>query len=189
MALKRLGDAGRIIAARAEAETDVARLRMLARQGHEADSKLALNAVYRRIARQIPGDPESERWLGLQDFAGGRIGLARRHLAQVVNTPFADHEANSAYGEILQQAGERDAARFHFRRALEQVDAVPDPPVSVRVARAQLLNRLGESGRALALMAALLEERPADPGLRADYANLLMDNKQYDQARRILAGR
>ena len=37
-------------------------------------------------------------------------------------------------------------------------------------------------------LAALVGERPADPGLRADYANLLMDNKMYDQARRVLSG-
>src|SRR6185436_2778362 len=119
------------------------------------------------------GDPEAERWLGLQDFAAARTSLARRHLAQVVNTPVADYEVNSAYGEILLQAGERDAAQFHFRRALQQVQAVPDRSVATRVARAQLLNRVGESGQALALMATLMAERPADPGLRADYANLL----------------
>jgi Flp pilus assembly protein TadD len=187
VALKRPDDVGRLIAARAEVETNVARLRKLAKQGLEADSKVALAAVYGRIARQVPGDPEAERWLGLQEFASGKTGLARRRLAQVVNTPVADHEVNSAYGEILLQAGERDAAKFHFRRALEQIQGVSDQSVPVRVARAQLLNRLGESGQALSLMAALVAERPSDPGLRADYANLLMDNKLYDQARQVLS--
>jgi Flp pilus assembly protein TadD len=187
VALKRTDEVGRIVAARAENETDIGRLRRLAKQGLEVDSKVALAAVYGRIARQIPGDPEASRWLGLQDYAGGRTGLARRHLAQVVNTPVADHEVNSAYGEILQQAGERDAARFHFRRALAQIEALPEQPVYIRVARAVLLNRLGESRQALSLMAGLVAERPADPGLRADYANLLMDNKLYEQARQILS--
>ena len=189
IALKRMDEAGRVIAARAEGERNVARLRALARQALDTDSKPALKAVYERIAREVPGDPDAARWLGLADFAGGRTALARRHLARVIETPAADHEVNSAYGEILQQAGERDAARFHFRRALQQIEAAADQPVPLRVARAQLLNRLGESGQALALMAALVQERPADPSLRADYANLLMDNKLYDQARRILSVR
>lgn len=189
IALKRMDEAGRVIAARAAGERDVARLRALARQAHDTDSKPALKAVYERLVAEVPGDPDAERWLGLADFAGGRTALARRHLARVIETSAADHEVNSAYGEILQQAGERDAARFHFRRALQQIEAVPDQAVPLRVARAQLLNRLGESGQALALMAALVEERPADTGLRADYANLLMDNKLYDQARRILSVR
>ena len=189
IALKRMGEAGRVIAARAEGERDVKRLRALARQALDADVKPALKAVYERIAREAPGDPDAARWLGLADFAGGRTALARRHLARVIETPVADHEVNSAYGEILQQAGERDAARFHFRRALQQIEALPDQAVYHRVTRAQLLNRLGESRQALALMAALVEERPTDPGLRADYANLLMDNKLYDQARRILSVR
>ncbi len=188
VALKRTEEAGRLIAARAEVETDIGHLRKLAKQGLEADSKVALAAAYGQIVRRLPGDPEAVRWLGLQEFAGGRTALARRHLAQVVETPFADREVNSAYGEILLQAGDRDAARFHFRRALEQLEAAGDPAVWARVARAQLLNRLGQSGQALAQMAALIQERPADPGLRADYANLLMDNKLYDQARRILSG-
>jgi lipopolysaccharide biosynthesis regulator YciM len=187
-ALKRTQEAGRIIAARAAVENDIGRLRKLARQGLDADSKVALATVYGKIARQIPNDPEASRWLGLQDFASGRSGLARRHLAQVVETPLADHEVNSAYGEILLQANERDAARFHFRRALEQLEASRDRSVATRVARAQLLNRLGDTNQALALMAALVGERPSDPGLRADYANLLMDNKLYDQARRVLSG-
>ncbi len=136
----------------------------------------------------MPSDPEAARWLGLQEFASGRTAGARRYLAQVVDTPLADHEVNSAYGEILLQAGERDAARFHFRRALDQLEAGRDRSVATRVARAQLLNRLGDTTQALALMAALVGERPADPGLRADYANLLMDNKLYDQARRVLSG-
>ncbi len=189
IALKRMDEAGRVIIARAEGERDVTRLRALARQALDTDSKPALKAVYERLAREVPGDPDAERWLGLSEFAGGRTALARRHLARVVETPAADHEVNSAYGEILLQAGERDAARFHFRRALQQVEAVPDQAVPLRVARALLLNRLGESGQALALMAALVQERPTDTGLRADYANLLMDNKLYDQARRILSVR
>lgn len=184
-----MDEAGRVIVARAEEERDVTRLRALARQALDTDSKPAMKAVYERLAREVPGDPEAERWLGLAEFAGGRTALARRHLARVVETPAADHEVNSAYGEILLQAGERDAARFHFRRALQQIEAVPDQAVPLRVARAQLLNRMGESGQALALMAALVQERPTDPGLRADYANLLMDNKLYDQARRILSVR
>lgn len=186
--LKRTDEAGRVIAARAEVENDVGRLRKLAKQGLEADSKAALALVYGKIARQVPSDPEAARWLGLQDFASGRSGLARRHLAQVVETPFADQEVNSAYGEILLQAGDREAARFHFRRALQQLEATREQSIATRVARAQLLNRLGETNQALALMAALVGERPADPGLRADYANLLMDNKLYDQARRVLSG-
>ncbi|MBM3549002.1 MAG: hypothetical protein FJX54_18835 [Alphaproteobacteria bacterium] len=187
VALKRTDEVGRIVAARAENETDIARLRKLAKQGLEVDSKVALAAVYGRIARQAPGDPEAARWLGLNDYASGRTGLARRQLAQVVNTPVADHEVNSAYGEILLQAGERDAARFHFRRALEQIEAVSEQPVYLRVARAVLLNRLGEARQALSLMEALVAERPADPGLRADFANLLMDNKLYDRARQVLS--
>ena len=121
--------------------------------------------------------------------AEGRQAAARRHLAAVVDTPLADHEVNAAYGEILLAAGEREAARFRFRRALEQMSAIPNPPHSVRVSRALMLNRLGESGQALSQMAALLAERPGDANLRADYANLLMDNKLYDQARRVLSGR
>ncbi len=187
-ALRRTEEAGRVIAARAEVENDLGRLRKLARQGVEADSKAALAVVYGKIARQVPSDPEAARWLGLQEFASGRTAGARRYLAQVVDTPLADHEVNSAYGEILLQAGERDAAKFHFRRALDQLDAARDRSVSTRVARAQLLNRLGDTTQALAVMAALVGERPADPGLRADYANLLMDNKMYDQARRVLSG-
>jgi len=186
VALKRTDEVGRIVAARAENETDIGRLRKLAKQGLEVDSKVALAAVYGKIARQVPGDPEAERWLGLQDYANGRTGLARRHLAQVINTRAADHEVNSAYGEILLQAGERDAARFHFRRALEQLEATSDQSVPSRVARAQLLNRLGDTSRALSLMEALVAERPSDAGLRADYANLLMDNKLYDRARQVL---
>lgn len=189
IALKRMEEAGRIIAARAENETDVPRLRRLARQGLDTDRREALKVVYGRLARAVPGDPEAERWLGLADVAEGRPGLARRHLAQVIDTPVADHEVHYAYGEILFQASEKDAARFHFRRALDQIDAMPEQPVPLRVVRAQLLNRLGDSGPALALMAALVAERPADPGLRADYANLLMDNKLYDKARQVLSGR
>ena len=187
-ALKRSEEAGRVVTARAEVENDLGRLRKLAKQGLEADSKAALTVVYGKIARQVPSDPEAARWLGLQEFASGRTAGARRYLAQVVDTPLADYEVNSAYGEILQQAGERDAAKFHFRRALDQLDAARDRSVASRVARAQLLNRLGDTTQALALMAALVGERPADPGLRADYANLLMDNKLYDQARRVLSG-
>jgi lipopolysaccharide biosynthesis regulator YciM len=188
VALRRSDEAGRLIAARAEGERDLPKLRRLARQALEVDSKPALRAVYGRIVREVPNDPEANRWIGLAEFGEGRAASARRYLAVVADTALADHEVNAAYGEILLQAGDREAARFRFRKALEQMTAIPDPPPAIRVSRALMLNRLGDSAQALSQMAALLAERPSDANLRADYANLLMDNKLYDQARRVLAG-
>jgi len=187
MALKRFDEAGRLVEARAERVTDLAGLRDLARIALDTDRKPALKAIYARIARQAPGDPEAERWLGLNAVADSRTAEARRHLASVVDTPVADYEVNAAYGELLHQANQREPAKTYFRRALQQISAIRNPALPLRVTQATLLNRLGDSAQALALMADLVKERPADRALRADYANLLMDNKLYDQAKRVLA--
>jgi thioredoxin-like negative regulator of GroEL len=187
IALKRFDHAGRLIEARAERTTDLDGLRRLVRVALDTDRRPAIKAVYTRIARQAPGDPEAERWLGLNAVAESRTAEARRHLAAVVGTAAADYEVNAAYGELLHQANQRDSAKVYFRRALEQIAAISDPALPLRATQAALLSRLGEASQALALMADLVKERPADRNLRADYANLLMDNKRYDEAKRLLA--
>lgn len=160
----------REVAAIAEASRD---------RGHVIKAWLA-------FLRIKPSNPEAHRTLGLIAYDEGRLIDAERHLGAFLSGGDGDHETNYFYGEVLTRTDRAAQAMPFYRRALDQLMAKPKREFLEEVARASLLRRLGKVEDAVELMAALLDQRPTDRSLRADFADLLIQKGDLRRARTVL---
>ncbi|MBM3567716.1 MAG: tetratricopeptide repeat protein, partial [Alphaproteobacteria bacterium] len=190
-ALVRLRDGRRLAAAiegRIAAGAGVEELRQLARLGEqESQLRPALGALQALLAKQ-PDDAPALAQAGRIAFYLNRRNEARDALARLLARAPGDYQSNFIYAEVLAAEKRIAAARPHFQRALELVRAEPVQTYPMRLTEAQTLQRLGRREEALAAFKDLVEERPRDASLRADYVAALLDAGRTAEARQMLTG-
>lgn len=117
-------------------------------------------------------------------IAGGRPGEAIQQLDQVEFLP--DAEAQFWLAQALAEAGEIETARAKyqqlggmkgFRRALD-----------ARLGEARMLEALGQSSQAAAVLEALAAEPDAQPSTSLDLARIYVSDRKFEPALRVLDG-
>ena len=119
-----------------------------------------------RLAAAGQASPQMRRDLAWTALGARRIGEARGHAAALLTAMPGDAATLSLAGEIEQADGKSAAARGLFARALAATPIAPD----TAAARAGLLERLGRTREALALVRTL----PDDAARRSREARLLI---------------
>jgi tetratricopeptide (TPR) repeat protein len=180
--------AARILAARIPRETQPDLAQRLGELAQAAQRPDLARLAFDRLFLLEPSRPAAQRQAGLNAFAEGDTARARDLLQRYLAGSPGDWEAHYALGETLIRLRERAAARAEHEAALAAIDALRDPPVAARAARAYSLYRLGRNDEALAAFARLLREQPANRDLRADYAGVLLELGRTSQARAVLEG-
>lgn len=168
--------------------TSTEQLRRLAHFSARAgDAALERRALERLAA--AGGGPEAQRRLGALAYLRRDMDAAERHLSDFVAATGGDHEAWTLLGDIAAKRRDAAGARQHYAEALRSLQASGDKSFQTRMARANLLHRLGRDAEAREAYEELVAERPEHRSLRADYVAMLMKQGALVQAREVLAGR
>ncbi|WPZ33485.1 tetratricopeptide repeat protein [Thalassobaculum sp. OXR-137] len=165
---------------------DPDRLRALARTAENTRDRGLITAAWRAVLNAAPADTEAQRTLGLIAYDEGRLIDAERLLAAYLANGEGDYEANYYYADTLARTDRSAQAMPFYRKAHAQLMKIEPRDFTQEVARANLLRRLGRTEEAVALMDRLVRERPGDEGLRADFADLLIQTGDLRRARSIL---
>jgi tetratricopeptide (TPR) repeat protein len=164
-------------------------LRLLAQLAARAgDSELERRALERLVAAG-GGGPDADRRLGTLAYQRRDMGAAERHLSAFAAATGGDYETQMLLGDIATRRRDRAGAQQHYAEALRLLEVSGSRSFRARTVRANLLHRLGRDDEAVRLYEALLEERPEDRNLRADYVAALIKEGALRRAREVLAGR
>jgi Flp pilus assembly protein TadD len=142
---------------------------------------------WRKIYAANRQDPDAARELGLLLFANRHYSEAQQVLVQARQNDPNDYRVNMAYGEILQQQRKKREAQSYFRQAITQVSENTNKDDWQEQDRARLLYRSNRINESIALFRDLLEKNPDNKSLRAELAGILIEQKQYQDANRLLA--
>lgn len=161
-------------------------LRDLARTAEGTRDRALIVTTWQAVLRAAPADREAQRTLGLIAYDEGRLIDAERLLGAYLANGDGDYEANYYFADTLARTARPAEAMPFYRRAHGQLTAIEPRDFTQEVLRANLLRRLGRTNDAVELMDALVRQRPEDDGLRADYADLLIEIGDLARARTIL---
>lgn len=162
------------------------RLRNLARIAESTRDRGLITAAWRAVLSAAPADAEAQRTLGLIAYDEGRLIDAERLLGAYLANGEGDYEANYYYADTLARTNRSAQAMPFYRRSHAQLTKIEPRDFTQEVARANLLRRLGRTDDAVELMDKLVRQRPEDEGLRADFADLLIESGDLRRARSIL---
>jgi predicted Zn-dependent protease len=161
-------------------------LRGLAKLAVQEDLQDVATEAYGALLARRPQDPEAAGWLGRIAYAEGRREDALGLIAITLGKDADNYQSHYIYGELLYADERRNEALPYLRRALELINAVPEPGIEMRLAKGQTLFRLGRTDEAIEVYARLYAERGGDPAIRADYGSLLIDARDLERARAVL---
>ncbi len=178
----------RLILTRAiEESQDAAQLRRYIRRADQVGfTDLALVAS-RRLLEIDPDDPDMLRRLGLLAYQEERWDDAYELLGRYLKHSEGDYEANFFYAELLTRKQKTLLAIPYYRRVVQILEREPKLDMRKAVVRAQSLYRVGEHDRALLAFRELLGAHPENRELRADFATVLLEIGEIDQAGEVLA--
>ncbi|PWC43139.1 tetratricopeptide repeat protein [Azospirillum sp. TSO22-1] len=177
---------GAAVRAAVPGERDPEKLRRWARLAEREKQTAAAGEAWRAVLALRPDDAEALRQVGMTAYGEARFADAERTLGRLLARSEGDYEANYFLGEALVAQKRPKEAEPFLRRALAQVQAMPNRSDAVRQTEANLLHRLGRIDESVALFGALLRARPNDRQLRADYAAMLIENRRLEEARHVL---
>lgn len=177
----------RALAQEIDRESDAARLRKLATITREEDvTELAENA-WLKVYKVNSGDDEAAKELGLIMFGQKRYTDAQTYLEQYLhNHPMQtnkDYRINYAYAEILQHKQKHDEAQPYYAQALSDIHG---SDLTASLDQARLLYRNNRPDESIALYRKLLNEHPDNKTVRADFAEMLIESKKFDEASLVL---
>ncbi len=142
---------------------------------------------FKNVLAHNPGDPDAQRFLGLQAFGRGHSSEAEPLLtAYLKQTGKTDIEVEYTLGEIMWHKKLYDKALAYYAKAMNAIEAKPQAPFEDRVMQAHILYRQKKTDKSLQLFRKLVSEKPANKMLRADFANILIEMKQYQEAEELM---
>ncbi|MEQ8395811.1 tetratricopeptide repeat protein [Thalassobaculum sp.] len=165
---------------------DVDALERLARTAETTRDRPLIISAWKAVRSVAPSHSTANRELGLIAYDESRLIDAERYLGAFLANGPGDFEANYFYGEVLLRTNRKDQAGPFYQRAYDQLTATENRDFYLDVSRANILRRLGRRDEAARLMAELLENRPDDRALRADFADLLIEMGNFERARYVL---
>lgn len=100
--------------------------------------------------------------------------------------PYA-YEAYFVYAELLRREHQEEEMRTYYKASLDALDATPhDMDAEILSRQAQSLVWIGKTDEGLKKFREAIEHYPDNDILRADYANTLIEIRDYDTAHNVL---
>ncbi len=176
-----------ILAQEVERETDAARLKRLATLGEQAGIQDAKDKGWLKVHALDPDDDDGLRYVSLREAGANHYEAALPLLRRALRKRPDDYQLNLAFAGILQHKKKKFEAKVFYNRAFDQLSNTPEKSFYDRVTLAHLLYRKEGLASVAALFRELIRENPDDKSLRADFAEILMENKRYDEAFAVLS--
>lgn len=170
-------------------------LRRYARLAEQSRRGDAAAAAWAALLTLRPDDGDALRQLGMTAYDADRYIDAERFLRRyVARRETDDYEACYFLGEALTLLKRPGEATPFYRTALARLRAAKPPPdqnqtVQRMQTEAGLLNRLNRIDEAIVVYEKLRRLRPDDKRIKADYVNMLIENRRLPEARNALAVR
>lgn len=167
-------------------ETDEKRQMWLIKQARENNLPAVASAGFRRIYALHPDNMMAVRELALLEASSSHYAEAAELLEKYLGAQEGDYRVHYAYAEILQRRGEKERAKQHYTHAYTALAGLRQKDRTAQVDEARLLFRTNRTGEAIRRYDALLTRYPKDAEIRADYAEMLIAAKRYDEASLVL---
>lgn len=171
-------------------EDRLERLVRLATTARQEDVMDMAERGWRKVYGLDPRNAEAARELGLMAYAASRYSEAQKFLEQYLQATAphqADYRVNYAYAEILQHKEKKSQAREFYAQAEKQVTELPNKDLSSLLDEARLLYRNNHLQEAIDLYRQLLARNPRNKAVRADFAEMLIESKNYEEASLLLS--
>jgi tetratricopeptide (TPR) repeat protein len=166
--------------------SDVVRLKKLADIARQEDIAGIAEKGWRKIYGIAPGDAQAQKELGLLAFSANHYTEAEKFLTQYLGQNKGDYKVNYIYAELLQRQAKKDQAKAYFEQAQKQISEIKNKNMEDYLEEARLFYRTNRPGESIALYRKLLAQYPGNKELRADFAEVLIDNRQFEEASRVL---
>jgi len=167
-------------------EEDPQRLKKLATIALQEDLPVTSEKGWRKLYSLDPDDADAEKELGLQALAVNHYTEAGRLLKKYLQHNKGDYQVNYAYAEVLQHKEATEQARPYFEKAQNQLAGISQKTIENQSDEAHLLYRNNKIGKSIVLYRKLLSQFPQNKTIRADFAELLIENQQFEEASRVL---
>ncbi|HIJ82762.1 MAG TPA: hypothetical protein HPQ00_00985 [Magnetococcales bacterium] len=162
-------------------------LRALGKQASALDMGAASLLAYEALLKQDPYDLHALRTLAAADFFNHRWDRSETRYRRLLSRNAGEPLDFLRLGEAIINQGRESHGQAYLRQALGLLEKQNPKGFDERAMIARLRDRLGLKQKACVLYARLVEERPKDHALRAEYVSLLLEMNQTDLARRTLA--
>ncbi len=170
-----------------EQETDVKRLKKLAKIARGTDSYNATEKAYLKIVKLAPDTGnDMKKELAIISFFRGQYSKSERYFNEYFARKDGDYRANFYYGEILHKNKRKRLARKHYHKALSQINSVEKADIAARSIEPHILIRLGNKQQALEKFNKLFDSNRNDKYIRADFASFLIQLGRYKEAEDVL---
>lgn len=141
---------------------------------------------YEKLVFLDPSNVEYLKERGMIAYYLGDIETAKRYLNAYYARDGRDITALFYFAELLQQSNTLQA-RPLFEEAVRHWEAEPELPVQEHVMKIHSLVRLHRYEQASREMEQLLADHPDNPHLKMDYAEFLIDTREYEQSAQVIA--
>ncbi len=177
-----------------DAPYTVEHLRSFARFTRDHNMDAQSLAAYRRVIELTPDDAEAHREIGEMAFNVADYSTAKKHLTiyfkgkpkDLMGSPEM-YNAYYDYAEILRREDREESAKQYYRLAISSVESASKPTADMLSKKWQSLAFVGSAKESKDGFAALVKQHPEDALTRADYISTLVETKDYDHARAMLA--
>jgi tetratricopeptide (TPR) repeat protein len=167
-------------------ETDRMALGRYAALATQTKDGRTVEDVWHMILDKNPDDKDALRELGLILYKKNRFLDAERYLSTYKMRHGEDYEVNYIYAQVLLRLDREREAIALFQVVLTQLQGLTERHYHDIWIEAMTLNHLGRLDQSIAVFERLLEQRPHDLNLRADYASMLIDNGMLNEAQFVI---
>ncbi len=179
-------DLSNVLAQELERETEGERLKRLVSLAEQQGMQELKDKGWQKLYAVDPDDQDALKYVALQEAAANHYAAALPLLRRAIRNNPDDYQLNLAYGGIMQHKKKKFEAKVFYDRAFDQLSDIPDKSLYDRLTMAHLLYRKKGLAESAELFRELIREYPDDKSLRADFAEILMENKRYDEASAVL---
>lgn len=134
----------------------------------------------------FPGDAELLQQAGLYSFYQEHYTEAEKYFTNFLRLHEGNQEVYYAYAEILWSKHSYGKAKEYYQHAAELIGALSQKDFPTRMREAQIFYRQGNIKAASEMYKILLKEQPDNVNLKADFANMLIESRQFNEAKKLL---
>jgi thioredoxin-like negative regulator of GroEL len=175
------------LAGEIEDETDVARLKRLVKLAEQEDIRSVPEKGWRKVHALDPDDADALKSVALQEAGANHYSAALPLLQRYLKDNSDDYQINYAYAGILQHNQNKSEAKPYYDKAYNQLIELKEKTPFDQISEAHLLYLSKGLAESKALFRELIDKYPDNKALRADFAEILIENKQYDEASVVLS--
>lgn len=164
------------------------RIKKFAKLAQSEDQQdLALKGFHKLLTMR-PNDSDALKELGTLYFGKGNLTLSQYYLVLYhCQKPEGDYLSHYYLGEISHHKKLKTEAKYHYLFSLCLIEKLEKKDLSIHLMIANIFTKMDYYNLAIHLYSKLLIDNPENLAVRANFANLLMDNEKWDEASSVLS--